>query len=66
MAFGLAAWGTSAPAQVTGVVTDSTAQLQFDPSFSDFGVNGLLTYEGTTEMHTLVLGQALTGLSAFR
>ncbi len=26
----------------------------------------VLTYEGTAEMHTLVLGQAFTGLSAFR
>jgi glutaryl-CoA dehydrogenase len=26
----------------------------------------VLTYEGTSEMHTLVLGQALTGLPAFR
>jgi len=25
----------------------------------------VLTYEGTSEMHTLVIGQALTGLSAF-
>ena len=24
------------------------------------------TYEGTDEVHTLVIGQALTGLSAFR
>jgi glutaryl-CoA dehydrogenase len=29
-------------------------------------LESVLTYEGTTEMHTLVLGQALTGLSAFR
>jgi glutaryl-CoA dehydrogenase len=26
----------------------------------------VLTYEGTSEVHTLVIGQALTGLSAFR
>jgi len=26
----------------------------------------VLTYEGTVEMHTLVIGQALTGESAFR
>jgi hypothetical protein len=25
----------------------------------------VLTYEGTNEVHTLVLGQALTGISAF-
>lgn len=29
-------------------------------------LEAVLTYEGTVEMHTLVLGQALTGLSAFR
>jgi len=26
----------------------------------------VLTYEGTSEVHTLVIGQALTGLSAYR
>jgi glutaryl-CoA dehydrogenase len=26
----------------------------------------VLTYEGATEMHTLVIGQAMTGLGAFR
>lgn len=25
-----------------------------------------LAYEGTVEMHTLVIGQALTGVAAFR
>ncbi|MZD05279.1 acyl-CoA dehydrogenase [Streptomyces sp. SID5785] len=29
-------------------------------------LESVLTYEGTTEMHTLALGQALTGLAAFR
>lgn len=29
-------------------------------------LESVLTYEGTVEMHTLVLGQALTGISAFR
>jgi glutaryl-CoA dehydrogenase len=29
-------------------------------------LESVLTYEGTSEMHTLVVGQALTGLSAFR
>ena len=28
-------------------------------------LESVLTYEGTSEMHTLVIGQALTGLSAF-
>jgi len=26
----------------------------------------VLTYEGTEEIHTLAIGQALTGLSAYR
>ena len=29
-------------------------------------LESVLTYEGTVEMHTLVLGQALTGQAAFR
>ncbi len=29
-------------------------------------LESVLTYEGTTEMHTLSLGQALTGHAAFR
>ncbi|BCI52644.1 glutaryl-CoA dehydrogenase [Mycolicibacterium litorale] len=29
-------------------------------------LESVLTYEGTSEMHTLIIGQALTGLSAFR
>ncbi|HET7475277.1 MAG TPA: acyl-CoA dehydrogenase family protein [Dermatophilaceae bacterium] len=29
-------------------------------------LESVLTYEGTPEMHTLVVGQALTGISAFR
>ena len=28
-------------------------------------LESVLTYEGTSEIHTLVLGQALTGLAAF-
>jgi hypothetical protein len=26
----------------------------------------VLTYEGTSEVHSLILGQAVTGLSAFQ
>ncbi|RIJ78185.1 acyl-CoA dehydrogenase [Nakamurella silvestris] len=29
-------------------------------------LESVLTYEGTSEMHTLVIGQAMTGLAAFR
>ena len=28
-------------------------------------LESVLTYEGTSEVHTLILGQALTGFSAF-
>ncbi len=29
-------------------------------------LESVLTYEGTSEIHTLVVGQALTGIQAFR
>ena len=29
-------------------------------------LESVLTYEGTDEMHTLVIGQALTGIPAYR
>ena len=29
-------------------------------------LESVLTYEGTSEMHTLMIGQALTGAAAFR
>jgi len=29
-------------------------------------LESVLTYEGTVEMHTLMIGQALTGTQAFR
>ena len=29
-------------------------------------LEAVLTYEGTNEMHTLMIGQALTGTAAFR
>jgi glutaryl-CoA dehydrogenase len=29
-------------------------------------LESVLTYEGTSEVHSLVIGQALTGLSAYR
>jgi glutaryl-CoA dehydrogenase len=29
-------------------------------------LESVLTYEGTPEMHQLILGQAITGLDAFR
>ena len=29
-------------------------------------LESVLTYEGTSEVHSLILGQAVTGLSAFQ
>lgn len=29
-------------------------------------LESVMTYEGTEEVHTLIMGQAVTGLSAFR
>jgi glutaryl-CoA dehydrogenase len=29
-------------------------------------LESVFTYEGTNEMHTLIIGQALTGIPAFR
>lgn len=29
-------------------------------------LESVLTYEGTSEMHTLVLGEAITGIAAYR
>ena len=29
-------------------------------------LESVLTYEGTSEMHTLVVGEALTGIAAYR
>ena len=31
----------------------------------DVGLESVITYEGTEEVHTLVIGEALTGLRAF-
>jgi glutaryl-CoA dehydrogenase len=40
--------------------------LEYPPIRHAANLESVLTYEGTVEMHTLVLGQALTGLAAFR
>jgi glutaryl-CoA dehydrogenase len=39
---------------------------EYSPLRHAANLESVLTYEGTTEMHTLVLGQALTGQAAFR
>ncbi len=39
--------------------------LEYSPIRHAANLESVLTYEGTTEVHTLVVGKALTGLSAF-
>ncbi|MGW2525067.1 acyl-CoA dehydrogenase family protein [Streptomyces sp. NPDC001617] len=40
--------------------------LEYSPLRHANNLESVLTYEGTSEMHTLVIGQALTGQAAFR
>jgi glutaryl-CoA dehydrogenase len=40
--------------------------LEYSPLRHANNLESVLTYEGTSEIHTLALGQALTGLSAYR
>ena len=39
--------------------------LEYSPIRHAANLESVLTYEGTTEVHTLVIGKALTGVSAF-
>jgi glutaryl-CoA dehydrogenase len=40
--------------------------LEYSPMRHANNLESVLTYEGTSEVHQLVVGQALTGTSAFR
>src|SRR5690606_31848561 len=40
--------------------------LEYPPIRHALNLESVLTYEGTSEVHTLIVGQALTGLAAFR
>ena len=40
--------------------------LDYPPLRHANNLESVLTYEGTSEVHTLVIGEALTGLSAYR
>jgi glutaryl-CoA dehydrogenase len=40
--------------------------LEYSPLRHANNLESVLTYEGTSEIHTLAIGQALTGLSAYR
>jgi glutaryl-CoA dehydrogenase len=39
--------------------------LEYSPIRHAANLESVLTYEGTTEVHTLVIGKALTGENAF-
>jgi glutaryl-CoA dehydrogenase len=49
-----------------GVLGANGISLEFPVIRHMANLESVLTYEGTVEMHTLVLGQALTGQAAFR
>jgi glutaryl-CoA dehydrogenase len=40
--------------------------LDFSPLRHANNLESVRTYEGTDEVHTLIMGQAITGLAAFR
>jgi glutaryl-CoA dehydrogenase len=40
--------------------------LEYSPLRHANNLESVLTYEGTSEIHTLVIGQALTGQAAYR
>ncbi|HEX8260685.1 MAG TPA: acyl-CoA dehydrogenase family protein, partial [Rubrobacteraceae bacterium] len=40
--------------------------LDYSPLRHANNLESVLTYEGTSEVHTLILGQVLTGIPAFR
>ena len=40
--------------------------LDYSPLRHANNLESVLTYEGTSEVHTLIIGQALTGLPAYR
>jgi glutaryl-CoA dehydrogenase len=43
----------------------SGISLEFPPIRHALNLESVYTYEGTDEIHTLILGRALTGLDAF-
>ncbi|WP_229069484.1 acyl-CoA dehydrogenase family protein [Actinoplanes sp. DH11] len=48
------------------ILGGSGITLEYSPLRHANNLESVLTYEGTSEIHTLVIGQTLTGLSAFR
>ena len=73
---------TGSPPENAATLSESLYQLSVRPSSNRRGASGVtldyppirhannleavLTYEGTEEIHALAIGQALTGLSAYR
>jgi glutaryl-CoA dehydrogenase len=52
--------------QARTVLGASGVTLEYPPIRHANNLEAVLTYEGTEEIHTLAVGQALTGLSAYR
>jgi glutaryl-CoA dehydrogenase len=52
--------------QARTVLGASGVTLEYPPIRHANNLEAVLTYEGTEEIHTLAIGQALTGLSAYR
>ncbi len=48
------------------ILGGSGITTEYSPLRHANNLESVLTYEGTSEIHTLVVGQALTGLSAYR
>src|SRR5579859_6179834 len=48
------------------VLAASGVTLEYSPIRHANNLEAVLTYEGTEEIHTLAIGQALTGISAYR
>jgi glutaryl-CoA dehydrogenase len=52
--------------QARTVLGASGVTLEYPPIRHASNLESVLTYEGTEEIHTLAIGQALTGISAYR
>jgi glutaryl-CoA dehydrogenase len=52
--------------QARTILGASGVTLEYPPIRHANNLEAVLTYEGTEEIHTLAIGQALTGISAFR
>jgi glutaryl-CoA dehydrogenase len=52
--------------QARTILGASGVTLEYPPIRHANNLEAVLTYEGTEEIHTLAIGQALTGFSAYR